>query len=292
MDLRALETFRAVVECGGISRAAERLHRAQSSVTARIRQLEASLGSELFLREGRSLRLTPTGEVLFGYAGRLLDLAEEARTAVHRDRVCGRLRLGAMESVAASRLPRPLAAFHRQYPEVSVELQTATSQELIARMQAGELDAAVVGDAVDRERFLSTPLYVEHLVLVGCSGCALLDKPKGLAGSTFLVFQGNGCAYRRRLERWLQSLRVVPGRMLEFGSYHAILAASAAGVGVSLVPQSVLDLYPQRDELSLREIPARIARVDTVLIRPRTAHSSLLNRLLESLQADARASAP
>ena len=291
MDLRELEAFQAVVEAGGVGRAALRLHRAQSSITARIRQLESSLGVALFERDGRTLRLTAAGDALLGYADRLLGLAEEARVAVRLDAVCGRLRLGAMESVAASRLPHPLAEFHRRHPEVMVELQTAPSRELIARLQAGALDAAIVGDEVDNARFARVPLYREELVLVAAAGSPLPDDPRRLNGKTMLVFYGQGCAYRRRLEQWLQTLRVVPARMLEFASYHAILAAAAAGVGASLVPRSVLEIYPQRAALSLGKVPARVARMQTLLAMSRTLHAPALTRLADALRADAARSA-
>lgn len=287
MELRELETFRAVVEAGGVVRAASRMHRAQSSVTVRIRQLEASLGVKLFERDGRTLRLTAAGDVLLQYANRLLGLAEEARAAVRLDSVCGRLRLGAMESVAASRLPRPLADFHTRYPDVTVELQTAPSKELITRLLAGALDAAIVGDEVDDARFTSLPLYREELVLVAAAGCPLPQNPKRLDGKTLLVFQGQGCAYRRRFEQWLQSLRVVPSRVLEFGSYHAILASAAAGVGASLIPLSVLEIYAQKDALSWAKVPKRVATLHTLLAMPTTAHTPALTRLVESLRTDA-----
>ena len=287
MELRELETFRAIVEAGGVVRAASRMHRAQSSVTARIRQLEASLGVQLFERDGRSLRLTAAGDVLLQYADRLLGLADEARTAVRMDSVCGRLRLGAMESIAASRLPGPLAVFHGRHPEVAVELQTAPSRELIARLQTGGLDAAIVGDEVDDARFTSIPLYQEELILVAAAGCPLPQNPKRLNGKTLLVFQGQGCAYRRRFEQWLQTLRVVPSRVLEFGSYHAILAAAAAGVGASLIPRSVLDIYAQRDAVSWAAVPPRVAKLRTLLLMPATTHSPALTRLVEMLRADA-----
>lgn len=292
MELRELETFRTVVDAGGIARAAGRLNRAQSSITARIRQLEASLGVALFDRDGRHLHLTPAGDALLGYTDRLLNLADEARAAVRRDSVCGRLRLGALESVAASRLPLPLADFHRRHPDVAVELQTAPSRDLVARLQAGALDAAIVGDEVDSERFVAVPLYVEELVLVGASDCASIRDLKRLAGSTLLVFHGNGCAYRRRLEQWLQAQRAVPGRILEFASYHAILAAAAAGVGISLVPRSVLDIYPQRHAIKVRKVPAHVARVRTALVMPRGRHVPALTRLRDCLRASvAQASA-
>ncbi len=290
MDLRELEAFQAVVEAGGVGRAALRLHRAQSSITARIRQLQASLGVALFERDGRALRLTAAGDVLLDYTGRLLSLAEEARAAVRQDNIGGRLRLGAMESVAASRLPLPLAEFHRRHPEVMVELQTATSRELIVRLQAGALDAAIVGDEVDNARFTRVALYREELVLVAAPGCPLLASPKRLAGKTLLVFHGQGCAYRRRLEHWLQALRVVPARTLEFASYHALLAAAATGVGVCLIPRSVLNIYPQREALAVATVPARVAHLQTLLVTPRTLHTPALTRLVEALRADAGAS--
>ena len=288
MELRELETFRAVVDAGGVGRAADRLNRAQSSVTARIRQLEASLGVPLFDREGRGLRLTAAGDALLGYTDRMLSLAAEARAAVRSDAFSGRLRLGAMESTAASRLPHPLASFHRSHPGVSVELQTAPSRELVARLQARTLDAAIVGDEVDDEQFVRVPLYVEELVLVGALGSATMREPRQLAGSTLLVFNGNGCAYRRRLEQWLHTQRVAPARILELASYHAILASAAAGVGISLVPRSVLEIYPQRDAVSISRVPAQMARIRTALVMQRGRHVPALTQLANHLREDAR----
>src|SRR5688500_17273425 len=98
-EMRYLETsdlnvFLTVVRAGGVTRAAERLHRVQSNVTTRIRKLEDDLGVALFLREGKRLQLTPEGKRLVPYAERLLALAEEARDALHEARPRGVLRLG------------------------------------------------------------------------------------------------------------------------------------------------------------------------------------------------------
>ena len=117
MDFTALEIFKAVAAEGSVTRAAEQLGRVQSNVTTRIQQLEEQLGTPLFLRQGRRMVLTPAGESLRGYADRLLALAEEARQAVRPQQPGGRLRLGAMESTAAARLPQPLAQLHARWPE-------------------------------------------------------------------------------------------------------------------------------------------------------------------------------
>src|SRR5438874_8610338 len=109
MDLADLHIFRSVVQAGGITRAAEKLNRVQSNVTTRVRQLETELGVELFVREGKRMHLSSAGRLLLDYADRLLDLAEEAREAVHDARPRGLLRLGTGESTAAVRdlLTRP-----------------------------------------------------------------------------------------------------------------------------------------------------------------------------------------
>ncbi len=150
MDLAELRIFKAVVEEGGITRAAERLHRVQSNVTTRIKQLEDDLGVQLFLREGKRLHLSPAGRTLLPYAERLLDLAEDARASVLDAAPRGVFRLGAMESTAAVRLPGPLADYHGRYPEVTIELRTGNPGQLAALILAGDLDAALVAEPTAR----------------------------------------------------------------------------------------------------------------------------------------------
>src|SRR5690554_6583159 len=107
MELSDLHVFRTVVEAGGITHAAKRLHRVQSNVTARIRKLEEDLQVQLFVRESRRLQLTPAGRTLLGYADQLLGLAARAREALHDTTPRGLLRIGTMESTAGVRLPAP-----------------------------------------------------------------------------------------------------------------------------------------------------------------------------------------
>ena len=112
MDLEDLRIFRSVVQEGGITRAAERLNRVQSNVTTRVRQLEQDLGVDLFIREGKKLHLSPNGKVLLDYADRLLDLAQEARDAVHDGAPRGPLRLARLPLLPGR--PRPDAILSRR----------------------------------------------------------------------------------------------------------------------------------------------------------------------------------
>jgi NAD(P)-dependent dehydrogenase (short-subunit alcohol dehydrogenase family) len=127
------------VQAGGVTRAAEKLNRVQSNITTRVRQLEADLGVELFVRDGKKLHLSSAGRLLLDYADRLLDLAREAREAVHDAKPRGLLRLGSMESTASVRLPVPMNEYLLRYPEVTLELRIGTPRELAAAVREASL---------------------------------------------------------------------------------------------------------------------------------------------------------
>src|SRR5262245_15150350 len=118
MDLTALRIFKTVAEQGGITKAAAKLHRVQSNVTTRVKRLEAQLGTKLFLRHKRRLVLSAEGKLLLAYADRLLRLSSEAQDALRGAVPRGVLRIGALESTAAARLPPVLSRYHLACPEV------------------------------------------------------------------------------------------------------------------------------------------------------------------------------
>ncbi|MEO8137195.1 MAG: LysR family transcriptional regulator [Betaproteobacteria bacterium] len=270
MELSDLQVFRAVVEAGGITRAAARLHRVQSNVTTRVKNLEQQLGVALFVREGKRMQLSPQGRILFGYAQRLLALADEARAAVLETGPRGSFRLGAMESTAAARLPALLALLHERHPAIVVELHTGAPRELTAQVIAGELDAALVAEPVSDDRLLSAPAYVEELIIVGAAGHRRIASAKDVAKRTLLAFEP-GCPHRQRLEDWFARDAIAPDRIVEMGSYHAILGCAVAGMGVALMPRSVLDTYSERDHLSVHRLWGDFRSVRTLLIWRRDA---------------------
>src|SRR5215510_3895686 len=166
MDFDSLTIFKTVVDEGGVIAAARKLHRVQSGVTTRIKQLEAALGVALFRRDKRRLILSPAGEIFLGYVEQFLRLAEQARHAVLGDAPRGVLRLGTLESTAASRLPPLLAHYHQQYPAVRVELATATTDALVEGVACRKFDAAFVIGRIEAIGLDVLGAFNEELVIV------------------------------------------------------------------------------------------------------------------------------
>jgi DNA-binding transcriptional LysR family regulator len=282
MDLGDLHIFRSVVQAGGITRAAEKLNRVQSNVTTRVHQLEADLGVQLFIREGKKLHLSPEGKLLLDYADRLLDLAQEAREAVHDAKPRGLLRLGTMESTAAMRLPVPMNEYLGRYPDVTLELRTGNTQVLATALLAGELDAALVTDPVADAPFEKVPIYDEELVIVAAANHPPIRSPRDAKPQTVLAFE-HGCSLRQRLEDWFAHHGEMPDRIVEITSYHAMLGCAVAGMGISLLPRNVLTTFPDARLLSLHSLPPGLDRAPTVLIWRKGTHSPKVRALMEVL---------
>ncbi|RQC86567.1 LysR family transcriptional regulator [Pseudomonas aeruginosa] len=262
MDLSSLEIFRAVAHEASVTRAAQQLQRAQSNVTTRIRQLEEDLGVELFLRDGKRMSLTERGSEFLAYAEQLLALADEARQSMHPTEPGGRLRLGSMESTAASRLPALLASYHKACPRVALEVSTGTSRALFDGVRARRLDCALVAAGpgrageLDGSGLRGEPLFREELLMILPAEHPPVHDVAEVRLRTLAGF-ARGCTYRQLAEDSLGT----PLTVQEVGSYHAILACVAAGACVGVLPRSVLQLLGTPP---LRSLP--LAEVDTWLV--------------------------
>ena len=264
MDLGDLAIFKAVAEEGGVVRAARKLHRVPSSVTSRIQQLESSVGAQLFHRSKQRLHLSPSGEVLLAYAGKLLGLADEARNAVADGPPRGTLKLGALESTTASRLPAIFCAFHQSFPDVRIELTTGTNDALVAGVAERRLDAAFVAVAPNRPGLSHASVFRERLVLITSLAHPIVKSPMHIANDSVISFP-RGCAYRRVLERWLGDKDLASMRVLELSSYHAIVACVASGTGIAVVPESVLATV-QSALVAVHSLPKVLSDVSTPII--------------------------
>lgn len=282
LELESLHVFKAVVDCGGISKAAAFLNRVQSNVTTRVQQLEQRLGVTLFQRQGGRLVLSAEGRVLLSYTERLLRLAAEAESALQAGKPCGVLRIGTMESTAATRLPPLLAGFHHHYPDVQVELTTGTSGALLRKLHSFEIDAAFVADPFVRDDLEVQEAFTEELVLISAKGDAAIKNAADLRRRTVIAFSA-GCSYRRILEDWLMTADIAPERVLELASYHAIVACVAAGTGIAIMPRSVLQTLKAESDLASFTLPAKVAKAKTYLVARAGQSSTALEALRKEL---------
>lgn len=257
LNLDDLHIFRCVAKEGGVIRAAGQLHRVPSNVTTRIKQFEERLGLRLFRRHGRGLVLTDAGHMLLGHAERLLQMADMAEQDIRGGGIRGTLRLGSLESAAGARLPPVLSAFHAQHPDVSIELRTGTTAALLRLLDRFEIEAAFVSEPFEQGVLTSLPMFDEELVLITAKGASAPRTAADLNGQTIVAFP-QGCSYRRRLVEWLAEAGASPGRLLDLGSYHAIVACVTAGTGVAIVPAEVLDNAVLGTAVQRHPLPVRL----------------------------------
>jgi DNA-binding transcriptional LysR family regulator len=256
MELRQVETFRAVAEKLSFSRAAAKLGYVQSSVSAQVSALERELGVPLFDRLGRRIALTDAGEVMFAYSGKLLALAEQTREAVvdagvGSGEITGSLKVSAPETLLTYRLPKLLTLFHERHPKVRLSVRPSAIGRLVGTarraVEEGRVDVAFVLDEPLGEQARLADLAVETLIaeevsVIAPTSHALASAPtvlpQGLRGETVLLPEApeSGCAYRGQFERQLGSAGVVPPEKMEFQSIEAVKQCVAAGMGVSVLP--------------------------------------------------------
>ena len=143
LDTDVLRTFVAGMELGSFAKAAERLGRSTSAVSAQLRKIEQQAGTPVFRKSGRGLALTDAGERLLSYARRLLDLNDEAVGALRHVDLEGLVRLGLQEDFGETILPSVLGRFSRSHPRVRIEAHIARNAELMAGIESDRLDLAL-----------------------------------------------------------------------------------------------------------------------------------------------------
>lgn len=270
MQLKSLRLLMAVAETGSFGAAAKRLHTVQSNVTTHIKKLEEELGVQLIHRAGR-VRPTSAGLALVEYAERMLATHDEAVSLFKgQEKAYGRLRIGAMETTTALRLPPILAAYHAAQPDVDIQLRTGPTAELVELLLSGQVDCAFIAGRLEHRHYHSLKAFSEQLVLVGAQPMSTMPSSQELLTSTFLAFR-QGCSYRQRIELLLASYGVNAGRIFEFGSLDAMLGCVAAGMGYTVLPRGTVDAHQHRFGIHTLALPKSISHVDTYFVTPEPA---------------------
>lgn len=296
MDLKTLEVFCRIVELRSFTRAAEAVSLTQPTVSGHIKTLEAELGLPLLDRAGRDVTPTRAGEILYGYARRILGLRVEAQRAIgaHKGGLTGDLTVGGSSIPGAYVLPPLVAAFKQDHPEAALALHVSGSREIVRGVGDGTYEVGMVGARFDEGRVRYDRYTQDELVLAvppshpwaGRGTVRLRD----LIGQP-MVMRERGSGTRKTMERALaehavdgERLRVV----LEIASNEAVRQAVKAGAGVAVISRrAVADDIRCGLLAALRFQGSRLVR-DFFLVTHRTrARSPLGEAFARFLQASA-----
>jgi DNA-binding transcriptional LysR family regulator len=267
-----LLVFLEVVRQGSITRAAKRLRTVQPNVTARIRKLETELGVTLLVRHARGVTPTREGSDLAEHAQQMADLVANVRNAFAANRFPNRLRIGALETVAAGWLPEIVARLEERPPQLSVSIVTGTSKGLTDQVLGGDLDAAFVSGPVAHPQLIERLAFTDALVVVAPPETDRRNLSAQLA--VRVLIQRHGCSYTRYLEAFLRELGVRRLTMTELGSLEGILRSVASGMGITVQPRSLLPKRAPKRRYTLIPLPKKYSEVRVSLIYPAASESS------------------
>jgi DNA-binding transcriptional LysR family regulator len=285
MDTADLRIFEAVARLGGMNRAAAELNTVQSNVTARVRILEEQLRTQLFYRHSRGIALTPAGHRLLPYAVKVARLLDEATRAVKDDgKPKGPLTIGSLETTAALRLPPILSAYAAAYPGVDIGLRTGTTRELVEDVLEHRIEGAFVCGPVHHPELNEQVFFREALVILTARKVRTLEE-LDTTGDVKIVVLRQGCSYRQLLEAMLAKRGAVGVRYLEFGTLEAIYGAVSAGLGITLLPKSLVGAVWRDRRVAVHDLPAAESRVDTVFVH---RHDALVSSALTAFLKYAR----
>lgn len=240
INLNRLRLFLAVVEHGGVRKAAEAISISQPAVSQAIQALEAELDLDVLERVGRQVRPTEAGMLLAEHGRRIFAEVLEARRALDEVKgiARGHLALGASTTIGIYILPDALGAFHQRYPAIELSLNVANTQDILEQLIEARLDVAFVEGPVAQSGLMSAPFLDDELVLIAAPGHPLAKHApvslERLAETPFLMREA-GSGTREVVERALADWKIVPNVMMELGHTEAIKNAVAAGLGVSIL---------------------------------------------------------
>src|SRR5690625_416778 len=246
MELRQIRYFIEVAKREHVTEAAEALHVAQSAVSRQIFNLEAELGVDLFIREGRNIKLTAVGKIFLEHMEQAIHVIDDAKQVVseYTDPKRGTVHIGFPSSLANYIIPTAISAFQKKYPNVKFELKQGSYEDLKEAVIRGEVNIALLAPLpTERSKLKGTILFTERIV-------SLLPISHYLANESFIklnelrdesfILYPEGFILRDMVEKGCQQIGFQPKVSLEGANIESIKGLVSAGLGVSLVPEITL----------------------------------------------------
>jgi DNA-binding transcriptional LysR family regulator len=291
MNLNHLALFHAVAQQGSVSKGAELLHISQPAVSKQLAEFEKAIGSRLFDRGPKGVRLTEAGSLLHSYSLRLFQLEQEAERALHELRGIerGRLSLGASTSIGAYLLPSVLAKFHRAYPGIEVSLIIGNTESVQKDLEDGRIDLGFTEGVMHSHNLLAGIFHEDELVIIAAPQHPLVQETRPLTikrvcREPFLVREP-GSGTREVIEEALQSRQISLQPSMTLGNTEAIKRAVAAGIGVALVSRLTVQHEVGSGQLSIVPVSDFSLHRSLHQVQVRGRHQSLaVKAFLKTLQ--------
>lgn len=252
MELRQIQYFIEVAKREHVTEAAHAMHVAQSAVSRQIFNLESELGVDLFIREGRNVKLTPIGRVFLEYMKDAVQVIENAKREVEEflDPERGTIRIGFPSSLANYTLPTVISGFRNEYPLVKFKLIQGTYHSLIEGVVNGEIDLAVLGPVPkDVKKIKSKVLFEESLVALLPINHVLAERRSinlnQLRDDQFILFP-YGFILREIVVNACKRQGFEPDVTFEGNDIDAIKGLVSAGLGITIIPEiTLIDNLPR-----------------------------------------------
>ncbi|MDH1656047.1 transcriptional regulator CynR [Pseudomonas mosselii] len=291
MLARHIQYFLAVAQHHSFTRAAAALHVSQPALSQQVRQLEESLGAQLFDRSGRTTRLTDAGEVYLRYAKRASQELQEARRAIHDvgDLSRGSLRV-AVTPTFTSYLVGPLVeAFHGRYPNITLNLSEIAQERMEQMLQLDELDVGIAFDERHAQDIDTYPLLVETLALVVGSQHPLAQAsaigPQALNDESMILLSAE-FATREQIERYCRQHGIRPQVMMEANAIGAVIEVVRRTTLSTLLPANIVLAHDDLAAIALD--PLRLQRT-AVLMQRRGVYQTAAARAFLALAREVAA---
>lgn len=287
MEIRHLQTFIAIVELDGFTKAAEHLGYAQSTITSHIQILENELGEALFDRLGKKIILTNVGKGLVPYARQMLYVYKEIKNITSEQKgVSGDLVIGAGESLTIYRLGKILKEYKKSFPNVNLILKDSICSDLRSKLRSGEVDIIIT---IEPE-IMDTDLVVKNLkdecmVIIGAPDADLeflsTNSESEVAGES-IIFSEKGCSFRIAFEEYLKQKKIKYVNPLEFSSIEAIKKCVMSGLGISFLPFYTVRNEIKEGSLKMIEVDESFDKFGTQLAYHKNKSISLpMSKLIE-----------
>jgi len=281
LEFNDLKIFQSVATHGSVSKAALELNYVQSNVTARIKLLEKELQTPLFYRHKRGMILNTEGKRLLEHSREILSRMEEMKLAFQdKANPSGVLKIGIVETVIA--LPDILSSYHIKYPNVELSLKAGVTDLLLQKVIDMKLDGAFVTGPIRHPLLEQAEVIQEKLVLVTKGDTFSMEdittKP--------LLLYNKGCGYRGRLESWMKVEGIVPKQIMEFGTFGTIIGSVAAGIGITIIPESSVTDLVANGTVFCHDLPEPYREITTIFIRRKDSYlTSTLECFIDEIVA-------